>query len=184
MGERTETSTIHEGAKFDFVRVDVTNADGTSYSREIVRHPGAVCVLGVLEDGRIPMIRNYRLAVSSWEWELPAGTLEKGEAPSVCAIRELEEETGYRAARAERIGTFLTTPGMTDELMHAFVATGLSKTQQALETGERIEVHEKSVDEAMAMLERNEIRDGKSMLALLLAERRGLIPTVRSGVDR
>lgn len=175
MGETIETTVIHEGPKFDFVRLDVTEGDGTTYSRDVVRHPGAVCVLGLLDGGRAVMIRNYRVAVESWEWELPAGTLEMGEDPSLCALRELEEETGYRAERVESLGTFLTTPGMTDEVMHAYLATGLSEKETALEAGERIETHVKTVDEALAMVDSGEMRDGKSMLTLLIAERRGLL---------
>jgi ADP-ribose pyrophosphatase len=175
MGERIKTTVIHEGTKFDFVRLDVTETDGSEYSRDVVRHPGAVCVLGLLEGGRVLLIRNYRVAVGSWEWELPAGTLEKGEDPAQCAIRELEEETGYRADRLESLGTFLTTPGMTDELMHAYLATGLRETETALEDGERIETDVKTADEALAMVDSGEMRDGKSMLTLLIAQRRGLL---------
>ena len=175
MGRTVEQSLIHEGAKFDFVRVDVTTETGEAYTREIVRHPGAVCVLGALDDGRVVLIRNDRVAVGSWEWELPAGTLEPGEAPEACARRELEEETGFRAATVESLGTFLTTPGMTDELMHAFVARGLTQREQALEADERIEVHVKTVGEALAMIDDGTLRDAKSMLTLLLALRRGAV---------
>ena len=170
-----EREPIHRGAKFDFERVTVTRSDGRVFAREVVRHPGAVCVLGVLDDGRVVAIRNFRIAVEGWEWELPAGTLEKGEDPAACALRELTEETGYRASEVISLGTFLTTPGMTDEVMHAFLATGLTRGEQDLEIDERIEVREMTVGDAMAMVDSGEMRDAKSMLTLALALRRGLI---------
>ncbi|MEQ9616476.1 MAG: NUDIX hydrolase [Phycisphaerales bacterium] len=175
MSGTIERTLIHKGAKFDFERVTVTRGDGRVLQREVVRHPGAVCVLGVLGDGRIVMIRNFRIALEAWSWELPAGTLEAGEDPAHCAGRELEEETGYRAESIVPLGTFHTTPGMTDEVMHAFAATGLVKTAQDLEEDERIEVREMTVGEAYALMDAGDLRDGKSMLTLALAARRGII---------
>lgn len=143
--------------------------------REIVRHPGAVVILPLLEDGRVVMIRNHRIAVGGWVLELPAGTIERGEAAAACAARELEEETGRRAGELVELGSFLTTPGMTDELMHAFVALRCEETRASLDPDERIEVEVVTQRGAMGMLERGELRDAKSMLALLLAERAGLL---------
>jgi len=180
MDATIERSLIHKGAKFDFEHVRCTLNDGTRYEREVVRHPGAVCILGVLDDGRVVLIRNYRLAVEGWEWELPAGTLEAGEAPDVCAARELEEETGYRAAEIVSLGTFLTTPGMTNEVMHVFCARGLVLEEQRLEVGEHIEVFPMSVNEVFGLIDTGEMRDAKSMLTLMLAVRRGLLPPTGS----
>ena len=133
-------------------------------------------MLPLLNDGEgVVLIRNDRFALGQVLWELPAGTLEAGEDPGECAKRELEEEAGYRASRVESLGRFYTTPGMTDELMHAFIATGLVKTEQRLEQDERIQVACVPVDRALAMVDRGELMDAKSMLTLLIASRRGLL---------
>lgn len=169
-------TTIHKGRKFDFELVTAELAPGKVLTREVVRHPGAVLILPLLPDGRVVLIRNRRIAVDAWLYEFPAGTLEPGEDPADCARRELVEETGYRAERMEPLVTFYTTPGLTDERMHAFIATGLTPVGQALEEDEHIEVHPTPVADALAMLDRGDLTDGKSILALLLALRRGLLP--------
>lgn len=174
-----ETQLIHKGAKFDFERITFEGDGGRIVTREIVRHPGAVVVLPLLAEGpstRIVMIRNTRAAIGKELWELPAGTLEPPEPPDRCAARELEEEAGYRAGTVEPLGRFYTTPGMTDELMHAFVARGLEPVAQRLEADERIRVEVVSVGEALGMIDSGQLMDAKSMLALLLAQRRGLLP--------
>ncbi|MEO1130191.1 MAG: NUDIX hydrolase [Planctomycetota bacterium] len=171
-----ERRLIHKGAKFDFETVSFEGADGRIVRREVVRHPGAVTVLPVLDDGAgVVLIRNERFTLGTELWELPAGTLEAGEDPAACALRELEEEAGYQANAAEALGRFYTTPGMTDELMHAFVATGLTKTEQRLEQDERIRVETMPVQEALRMVDRGDMMDAKSMLTLLMASRRGLL---------
>ncbi|MGP1347827.1 MAG: NUDIX hydrolase [Phycisphaerales bacterium] len=173
-----ERETIHAGKKFAFERLWTAGSDGGLVERLVVRHPGAVCVLGLLGSGadrEVVLIRNDRPAVGDVLWELPAGTIDAGEDPIVTAGRELEEESGYRAESIEPMGSFFTTPGMTDEVMHAFVATGLRRVGQRLEPDERIEVHAVRFSRAMEMVDAGEIRDGKSMLTLLLAERRGLV---------
>ncbi len=167
--------TLHRGAKFDLERVVVETEGGTQLERDVVRHGGAVVILGILDDGHVLLIETHRIPVGETLTELPAGTLEEGEAPEECAARELIEETGYRATQIEALGTFFTTPGMTNELMHAFVATGLTFVGQALEEGELIEVRPTPAGEALSMARDGRLRDGKSMLALFLAERGGWI---------
>ncbi|TVQ32165.1 MAG: NUDIX hydrolase [Phycisphaeraceae bacterium] len=175
MAEKPVREVIHRGARFDFELVAATGRDGVTNRREVVRHPGAVVVLPLLPDGRIALIRNRRIAVEADLWELPAGTLEPGEDPARCAARELEEEAGYTAGRVRKIGAFYTTPGMTDELMRAYLATDLRQVGQRLEADEQIEVHILDRQEALNMIESGELMDAKSMLALLIAERRGLL---------
>ena len=177
---------IHRGRKYDFERVSSVTPGGRDVSLEIVRHPGAVCVVALAEAGVCPegmaggehggvvLITNYRVTVQKELWEVPAGTKEVGESAAVCAGRELEEETGFSAGVIEPIASFYTTPGMTDELMHAFFARDLAYVGQRLEADEEICVSVVAVEEALAMVERGEVVDGKTMTALLLAERRGL----------
>ena len=166
---------IHHGKKFDFEMVTVAREGGKTLEREVVRHPGAVTIVPVLDDGRVVMIRNRRIAVDAWLYELPAGTLDPAEGPEACARRELIEETAYEASAMVSLGWFYTTPGLTDEKMHAFAATGLREVGQRLEEDEMIQVHAMELGTAMRMIETGEIVDAKSMLALLLAERRGLV---------
>ena len=145
-----------------------TDTHGRSVRREIVRHPGAVVIVPVLDDGRLVLIRNYRIAVDDRLWELPAGKLEAGEEPPQAAARELQEETGYRAARIRPLTAFFSSPGFADELIHAFVAEDLAFVAQNLEPGEEIEVAELARDEVLAMIADGRIRDGKTIAAVLM----------------
>ncbi len=173
--------TIHRGRKFDFESLSVRRPTGQVQDREIVRHPGAVVVIPVLDDGRIVLIRNFRISVERRLWECCAGTLEPPEDPAVCAGRELIEETGYQAGRIDPLGWFYTTPGLTDEKMHAFVASRLVHVGQRLEDDESIEVVCVPRAETLGMIDRGEIRDGKTIAAILLAERRGMLASPGGG---
>jgi ADP-ribose pyrophosphatase len=175
-----ERRVLHRGTKFDLESVAWPAPEGGTHQRDVVRHPGAVTICPILEtDGRPPqivLIRNFRIACEQELWELPAGTLEPPEPPADCAARELEEETGYRAASLTPVAAFYTTPGMTDERMHAFVATALTPSRQALEEGEQIRVEPRTVPEVFAMIDDNRLADAKSILTILIAQRQGLIP--------
>ncbi len=166
---------LHRGRKFDFEIVEYRGSDGCSHHREIVRHPGAVVIVPVLEGGRVCLIRNFRPSLEKDVLELPAGTLEKGEPPEVCAARELIEETGYRAATLTPLGRFYTSPGLSDELMWAYVAIGLTHVGQKLEADERLTVAPAAIEAVFGMIDSGELMDGKSLAALLLARRKGLI---------
>lgn len=180
---------IHKGAKFDFEMLTFCTPGGKTLHREVVRHPGAVVIVPILdrtddEGGRaVVMIRNRRLALGEVLLECPAGTIgdHGDEDPAACAGRELIEETGYQAQRLVSLGWFYTTPGMTNEKMHAFAATGLTHVGQALEEDESITVELVPMVRALAMIggveEEETLRDAKSMLAIMLAERRGLLGT-------
>jgi len=169
---------IHKGAKFSFERLTLTGTDGKPLTREVVRHPGAVVIVPILDEptGRkVVFIKNWRIAVEDWLVELPAGTLEAGEDPAHCAARELEEETGYTAATIVPLGRFYTSPGLSDELMWAYAATGLKNVGQKLEPDERVVVHPIGVNEALAMIARAKLTDGKSIAAVLMAKERALL---------
>ena len=156
----------------------VTATRGVDVRRQFVRHPGAVVVLPLLKttDGVcVVTIRQRRPAVDRVLVELPAGTLERGEDPSLAAARELEEETGFRAGRVEALACFLTSPGLSDERMWAFVASELQSVGQRLEEDEEISVEIVAVKEALDAVMRGDIEDAKSMLTLLVAERQGVL---------
>lgn len=147
--------------------------DGSIGKLEMIRHPGASAVvplLGDLEDDpEVLLIRQYRYAAESYLYEVPAGRLDPGESPEACAHRELREETGYSASRVEKLFTMYTTPGFTDEKIHLFLATGLTPGETAREADEFMELVPTKLSEALAMIERGEIQDAKTALALLYA---------------
>lgn len=178
---------VRKGAKFDFEVVTIDAGDGRTLDREIVRHPGAVVILPILEAPgeatRVVLIRNDRVSVGRRLWELPAGTREAAESPLQTAARELEEETGYAAATFRLLGRFYTSPGLSDERMWAFVARDLTPVAVRPEPDERLSVHPTAVRTVLAMIERaadegeddGRIEDGKSMLTLLWALHRGIL---------
>jgi len=149
------------------VRVDrVMDPDGKVWSKEIVVHPGAVCVVALLDDGNVVLIRQYRHAAGQDLLEVCAGGLNPGEDPEKAAIRELEEETGYRAGKIVERARFWTTPGFTTEFMYLYEATELVKTQTNPDEDESIEVEIVTPQEALLMIDDGRIQDAKSILGL------------------
>jgi ADP-ribose pyrophosphatase len=171
-GRLIEKQVIYSGKKVKLELHHLENDETqTRHIREVVVHPGAVVVMGVLPDGQIILIRTRRYAVGQILVELPAGTLERNEDPINCAGRELLEETGYLAGRLRPIGNFYTSPGILSEKMYAFAAYDLEKQQQALEEGEEIELQFATLDDAIQMIRRGEIHDGKTIAALLMYDK-------------
>jgi ADP-ribose pyrophosphatase len=156
-----------EATKFRVERRQYAIAGRSPATREIVVHPGAVVILPLLDDKCIVLIHNYRYTVEQELIELPAGTLEPPEPPLACAGRELEEETGYRAGRIEPLGQFYTTPGITDERMHCFVAYDLTEVGQRLEGGEQIRTEIVALATALDWIRQGRILDGKTIALLL-----------------
>ncbi len=151
-------------------RVEVaerTAPDGSTRRREIIRHPGAVTILPMVDDDHVCLIRNFRVTVARTLIELPAGTLEPAEDPQKTAERELIEETGYRAARLQRLHEFLLSPGILDERMHLFLATELTAGEARREPGEEIENLVVPWQTAIDWVMQREIEDGKTIVSLL-----------------
>jgi len=168
---------VYSGKVVDLDVDEVEEPGGVRGTREVVRQRGSVAALPVHDDGRVVLVRQYRYAVDALVWELPAGRRDPGETSEAGARRELEEEVGLRAARLEPLAEFWTTPGFCDEVMHLFRATGLEKVPPRPEADERIEWVELTLDQARAMIGRGEIREGKTLVALLLEiERRRSSP--------
>jgi ADP-ribose pyrophosphatase len=163
---------VHSGKVLDLDVDEVLEPGGVQGRREVVRQRGSVAALPVLDDGRVVLVRQYRYAVDALVWELPAGRRDPGETPEEGARRELEEEVGLRAGTLDPLLVFWTTPGFCDEVMHLFRATGLTPVPPRPEADEKIESATFTLDEAMAMLARGEIREGKTLVALLLEARR------------
>lgn len=164
-----KTTNLYKGKIFNVVLEKVTLPNGAVKHREIVRHPGAAAMVPFLDDGRVVLIKQYRHAVGDFVWEIPAGTLEPDEAPMACARRELVEETGYEAARLEKLAEILPAPGYTDEHIHIFLATGLRPAEQKLEDDEVLELQPTVLHTALAMVTQGEIRDAKTIAGLWLA---------------
>jgi ADP-ribose pyrophosphatase len=139
--------------------------------RQVIRHPGSVVIIPMVDQDHVCLIRNFRVSVNRALVELPAGTREPGEAAEVTAARELAEETGYRAESLERLMHFLPAPGILDEQMILYLARGLSEGPPAREAGEEIENLVIRWQEAVAMVMAGEIEDAKTIIGLLLLER-------------
>lgn len=163
------TRVLHRGRVGSFGIEPVTLPNGMAIELEVLRHPGAAAVVPLHSDGSVTLIRQYRHAAGGMIWEIPAGKLEPGELPAVCAGRELEEEAGVSCARLEHLTTIFTTPGFTDEVIHLYLATGLTEVPARPEADEVIERHRLAGAEVLAMIRRGEITDGKSICALFLA---------------
>lgn len=157
------------------INVDVDTVrfpNGSTGELEMVRHPGASLIVPFLTDPagadpQILLIRQYRYAAEGYVIECPAGRLEAGESPEACARRELLEETGCTAEKLEHVYTFYTTPGFTDERIHAFMASGLSRGDARPEADEFVEVLPIPLTRALEMIRDGEIVDGKTAVTLL-----------------
>jgi ADP-ribose pyrophosphatase len=149
------------------VNVDtVTLPNGLTVDLEVVRHPGAAAVVPLKDDGMVILIRQFRHAAGGFIYEIPAGKLDPGEDPRVCAARELEEEVGYRAGRLDLLSSIFTAPGFTDEVIHIYKATELTIGRQQLDRDEVLEAIEMPLVEAIRMIEAGAIRDAKSIVGL------------------
>jgi ADP-ribose pyrophosphatase len=168
------TRRLHTGR---IIKLDVDTVrfpDGSTSEMDMVRHPGASAVVPFLsdpagEDPQVLLIKQYRYAAGGYLYEVPAGRLDPGEDPAACARRELQEETGCSAERVDRLTTIFTTPGFCDEVIHLFMAQGLTRGEHRREHDEFLEVETLSLSRALSMIEGGEIRDGKTVSALLFA---------------
>ena len=166
--EKTLSSRLlHEGKNFDFLVDEVELPNGHVTQRDIVRHPGAVAIVPLLGDGRVALIRQYRYAAGKNLLEIPAGTLEQGEPPLECAARELREETGYKAQELEPLLSCFMAPGYSDEVIHFFVARGLSVVGDDPEDDEEITLEFYSLEEVRRMIVDNVIEDSKTIVGIL-----------------
>lgn len=157
---------IFKGKCFDVRAKQVESRDEQAHIYEGIMHPGGVVVLPILNANEIVMIRNRRVVVDEDLWELPAGFLEKNEPAAVTAKRELLEETGYMAGKTEHMTSFYASPGMSNELIHGYVAWELELRQQQLEPAEWISVEVMTKEKICNMLRDGTIKDSKTMLLL------------------
>jgi len=159
---------IYSGRVISLIKDTVILHSGRTVIREKVMHPGSVGILPVLEDGSLILIKQFRYVVGSNLLEIPAGTIEEGESPEECAARELLEETGYRPGKLTLLSAFYLAPGYSNEFMWLFKATELKAGDMKPMPDESIEVKKLSLDEALALIRSGEIRDVKTICAILL----------------
>ena len=169
MREHKLSSEMKFDGKLIQVTYDIADVNGKEAWREVVHHPGASAVVAIDEDNRIIMEKQFRYALNDYLLEIPAGKLDKGEDPLVCAKRELEEETGIVASEWISLGTIATSPGFCNEVIHLFVAKGLSKGEIHWDEDEYVEVERYTLDELLQRIQEETIKDSKTLSALLLA---------------
>jgi ADP-ribose pyrophosphatase len=167
--ETIHSQPIYQGRAFSVRKDQVRLPDGAETQLDIVEHGGAVTILPIDEQGNIWFVRQYRHAAGLEMLELPAGTLELGEPPEICAHREIREEIGMRAGKLQKIGEFYLAPGYSTEFMHIFLATNLSPDPLEGDIDEFLQIEKIPLKRVPAMVQAGEIIDGKTLAVFQLA---------------
>lgn len=168
MIEKTiRTKDIYRGKIVHLVVEEVRLPNGQTATREVVHHPGAAAVVALDDDDRVVMVRQYRKPVERVVLEIPAGKLDRGENPRDCIVRELREETGYQADTVRELVTYTPSPGYCDEVISIYLAGGLKRFEAQPDCDEFLEVELIPLEELLALIDRGEITDGKTVTGLL-----------------
>jgi len=165
------TKRIYSGRVVTLDLCEVELSDGQHQMREIIRHSGATALIALDNQNRILLVRQYRSASAQTMSEIPAGLLNAGEDPMMAAVRELQEETGYKPGKIESLGGFYTAPGYTTEYIHLYVASQLVESRLPADEDEFIEVDHVTLEAALSMIEQGDIKDAKTIVALLMYAR-------------
>ncbi len=173
--EKIDSTSKFEGKILHLYVDRVRLPNGHESIREVVRHPGAAAVIALTDENKIPLENQYRYPIGKTLWEIPAGKLDTGEDPLICAKRELNEETGIKAEKWETLGYIYTTPGFSDEKIYLFFAKELTNGRTHLDEDEFVEVKYFTVEEVESMIIDNRITDSKTISAFLRAQKSGLI---------
>ena len=166
-----KAETVYEGTFLTLKRDKILLPNGNTSTREWIKHPGAVCCVPILPNGKIVLIRQYRYAVKEEMIEIPAGKLDKNEIPEKCALRELEEEIGYKANKLTLLANIHPAAGFTDEKMWLYLAENLVKTKQSLDADEFLALFPTKLNEAVDMVWSGKITDVKTIIGILWAQR-------------
>lgn len=161
----TEVSseTFFNGYVFTAKKFQVKLPDGSVHPREVALHNGGACIAAQLPDGKFLLVRQYRFAVQQELLEFPAGKIEKAELAKLCAMRELEEECGYKAQKVVDLGYIYPTCGYSSERIYLYYATNLQKTAQNLDDGENLSILKLSLPEIITLIEQGKLHDGKTI---------------------
>lgn len=162
---------IYTGEVVNLGLEQVELPNGEKLELEVIRHPGGAAIVALDTQNRVCLLRQYRHAAGGWLWELPAGKIDQPEASQQTAQRELQEEAGLKASQWTSLGSFLSTPGFCDEIIHLYLARDLQTTATDRHVHEVIEVHWIDYSEAMDQIYRGDINDAKTMLGLMLAKK-------------
>jgi len=172
MKEKTNSSEIvFQGKLLDVRRDKVILPNGEDAIREWINHPGAVCCIPILPNGKIGLIRQYRYSVKKVMIELPAGKLDMEETPDECAFRELEEEIGYKAKKLTFLTNIHPAIGFANEKMWLYLAEDLKKTKQKLDLDEFLEIIPTNIGDALEMVWNGAITDVKTIIGLIWADK-------------
>jgi ADP-ribose pyrophosphatase len=167
-----DSQNIYSGVVFEIARDRLREDSGQEIVREVVRHPGGAGGVPLFADGRIALVKQYRHPAGRDLLEIPAGKIDAGERPESCAAREIEEELGVRVGRIEKLAEFYSTPGFCEEKLFVYLATDLEASVQKLDHDETVEIVYLSLAEAWQLVERGEIEDAKTIIALLLLKQK------------
>ena len=162
------TERIYEGAILNLRRDKVTIKDGKTSYREIVEHRGGIVIAAITDEGKIPVVKQFRKAAEKAVLEIPAGKLELNEDPKDAAKRELKEETGYTAKTIDYVNSFYSSIGYSEEILHLFIARDLEKGATAFDDNEAIDIYEYRLDDLMKMVMDGTIEDAKSIIAIFM----------------
>jgi len=169
MEKRKSSKLLWHGKAFDFNEKVIILPNGKRTVAGVIEHPGSSAIVPVREDGSVVMIEQYRPAIRDSVWEIPAGTMDPGEDPLTCAKRELQEESGFAGNRFQKIGEIWVAPGYSTERIHLFLATELIPKESHLDEDEFLSVHFFPFFRVVEMVERNEIKDAMTMIAIQMA---------------
>lgn len=164
------SESVHRGRVIEVCSERLRYANGREYDLDLVRHPGAAAVVAVDRDNRVCLVRQYRHGVTDFLWEIPAGKLDVGEAPQICAVRELAEETGVSAKDWTSLGLFIPAPGLFTELIHLYMARDLHVGAPNPDADEDLEMQWIPLTQAIEHVLQSEWNDGKTVVGLLRAQ--------------
>lgn len=176
-----QQDTVFDGRVFSVEIRQVQLSDGQQSRREIVRHHGGACTVAIDDQGMVAMVRQFRSPFEEELLEIPAGKLEAGEDPAICAERELKEETGLTADHLEPLAVMYPSPGYCSEILHIFLATGLHQGEAQPDPGEFLRCEWHALPDLLAAIDRGGVRDGKTVTALLSLDRRLRLTRSESG---
>jgi 8-oxo-dGTP pyrophosphatase MutT (NUDIX family) len=164
------STVVHRGRIIEVSTERLHYGRGREFDLDFVKHPGAAAVVAVDDSDRVCLVRQYRHGIGDFLWEIPAGKLDAGEAPQICAVRELAEETGVTAKHWASLGQFFPAPGIFTEIIHLYLARELDVGAAAPDADEELEIQWLPLTTAVEMVLRGELNDGKTAMALWRAQ--------------